>query len=278
MASPLESAITLEDVFAMVTGKRVPLAPELAGYLSLEIAEKAEAGGAGGDIDPRSVYIADEGTVALVRPRTRAERGGRRAVDPRDPGAAAGGQRVVDTRAERGVAAREGGEPARADGGHRGRAHPGEPGSRAASARPSRPRGEAGDARSRPQRPVRARPLGRVARAGEPARRPPGGAACPPGAARAEARAAAGPHRATAGRPAAGRRATRAPSPGHGPVARGDAPATRACEAAGARAASASTTPSGHRHGGDVRHRVGRRQPARAVREIDKPVGAGRVA
>ena len=75
MASPLESAITLEDVFAMVTGKRVPLAPELAGYLSLEIAEKAEAGGAGGDIDPRSVYIADEGTVALVRPRTEPSEG-----------------------------------------------------------------------------------------------------------------------------------------------------------------------------------------------------------
>ena len=72
MASPLESAITLDDVFAMVVGKRVPLAPELAGYLSLEIAEKADAVGGdsgGGDVDPRSVYIADEGTVALVRPR-----------------------------------------------------------------------------------------------------------------------------------------------------------------------------------------------------------------
>ena len=70
MASPLESAITLEDVFAMVEGKRVPLAPELAGYMSLEIAEKADAGGSGGGgVDPRSVYIADEGTVALVRPR-----------------------------------------------------------------------------------------------------------------------------------------------------------------------------------------------------------------
>jgi hypothetical protein len=70
MASPLESAITLEDVFAMVTGKRVPLAPELAGYLSLEVAEKADsAGWGGGLVDPRSVYIADEGSVALVRPR-----------------------------------------------------------------------------------------------------------------------------------------------------------------------------------------------------------------
>jgi hypothetical protein len=76
MASPLESAITLEDVFAMVVGKRVPLAPELAGYLSLEIAEKADAAGSGGgDIDPRSVYIADEGTVALVRPQGAADEG-----------------------------------------------------------------------------------------------------------------------------------------------------------------------------------------------------------
>ncbi len=78
MASPLESAITLEDVFAMVVGKRVPLAPELAGYLCLEVAEKADsAGSGGGAVDPRSVYIADEGTVALVRPRTeRAATGG----------------------------------------------------------------------------------------------------------------------------------------------------------------------------------------------------------
>jgi hypothetical protein len=45
----------------------VPLAPELAGYLSLEIAEGADA--AGGEVDPRFVYIGDEGTVALVRPK-----------------------------------------------------------------------------------------------------------------------------------------------------------------------------------------------------------------
>jgi hypothetical protein len=67
MAGALESSITLDDVFAMVGSKRVPLAPELAGYLTLEVAEGADEGG--GDIDPRSVYIAQEGTVALVKPR-----------------------------------------------------------------------------------------------------------------------------------------------------------------------------------------------------------------
>src|ERR1700733_4875824 len=71
MASPLESAITLDDVFAMVVGKRVPLAPELAGYLSLEIAEKADP--LGGDIDLKAIYIADEGTVALVRRKDAAD-------------------------------------------------------------------------------------------------------------------------------------------------------------------------------------------------------------
>ena len=37
--SALESSVTLEDVFAVVEGKRVPLAPELAGYLTLEVAD-----------------------------------------------------------------------------------------------------------------------------------------------------------------------------------------------------------------------------------------------
>src|SRR5579859_2594028 len=67
MAGALESSITIEDVFAMVGSNKVPLAPELAGYLALEIAEGADA--AGGDVDPKAVYIAEEGTVALVRPK-----------------------------------------------------------------------------------------------------------------------------------------------------------------------------------------------------------------
>ena len=65
--SALDSSVTLEDVFAVVGNKRVPLAPELAGYLVLEIAERAD--GAGGDVDPRSVFVGDEGTVALVKPK-----------------------------------------------------------------------------------------------------------------------------------------------------------------------------------------------------------------
>jgi hypothetical protein len=68
VSSPLESSVTLDDVFVVVGAKRVPLAPELAGYLALEIAEGATQ--AIGDIDPRSVYIGEEGSVALVvRPR-----------------------------------------------------------------------------------------------------------------------------------------------------------------------------------------------------------------
>ena len=68
MSGALESSVTLDDVFVVVGAKRVPLAPELAGYLTLEIAEGSAQ--ALGDVDPRSVYIGEEGTVALVnRPR-----------------------------------------------------------------------------------------------------------------------------------------------------------------------------------------------------------------
>lgn len=71
--SALESSVTLEDVFAVVEGKRVPLAPELAGYLTLEVADGSQA--AGGEVDPRTVYISEEGTVALVRPKKDAPSG-----------------------------------------------------------------------------------------------------------------------------------------------------------------------------------------------------------
>lgn len=63
--SSLEASVTLEDVFAVALAKRVPLAPELTGYLTLEVADGAR--NSGGEIDPRSVYISEEGTVALVR-------------------------------------------------------------------------------------------------------------------------------------------------------------------------------------------------------------------
>ena len=66
----LDTSVTLDEVFQVVNAKRVPVAAELAGYLALEIAEGASAGhGAAFDIDPRAVYIGDEGSVALVRPR-----------------------------------------------------------------------------------------------------------------------------------------------------------------------------------------------------------------
>jgi hypothetical protein len=63
----LEASVTLEDVLNVVSAKRVPLAPELAGYLVLEIAEHADPNG--GAVDPKSVFVGEEGTVALVRPK-----------------------------------------------------------------------------------------------------------------------------------------------------------------------------------------------------------------
>jgi hypothetical protein len=63
----IDSSVTLDEVFTVLAAKRVPLAPELAGYLVLEIAEHADP--SGGDVDPRSVFVGEEGTVALVKPR-----------------------------------------------------------------------------------------------------------------------------------------------------------------------------------------------------------------
>ncbi len=65
MTSALEASITLEEVFGVLTSKRVPLAPELAGYLALELAEGA--GTMPGELQPKQIYIGDEGTVAIVR-------------------------------------------------------------------------------------------------------------------------------------------------------------------------------------------------------------------
>lgn len=67
MGEPLEASVTVEEVIGVVATKRVPLAPELAGYLALEIAEAPPAQGA--EIDPRQVYVGEEGAVAIVRPR-----------------------------------------------------------------------------------------------------------------------------------------------------------------------------------------------------------------
>src|SRR5580704_1648319 len=63
----LDSSVTLEEVFTVIGSRRVPLAPELAGYLVLEIAEHADP--SGGEVDPKTVFVSEEGTVALVKPR-----------------------------------------------------------------------------------------------------------------------------------------------------------------------------------------------------------------
>jgi hypothetical protein len=72
-SGPLESSVTLEDVFAVVSARRVPLAPELAGYLVLEVTDNADP--TGGEVDPKSVYVGEEGTVALVKPKREAATG-----------------------------------------------------------------------------------------------------------------------------------------------------------------------------------------------------------
>jgi hypothetical protein len=71
MGEPLEASVTLDEIFSVVSSKRVPLAPELAGYLTLEIAETPAA--RDGEVDPRYVYVGEEGTVALVRPKKDAD-------------------------------------------------------------------------------------------------------------------------------------------------------------------------------------------------------------
>jgi hypothetical protein len=75
--SALDASVTLEDVLAVVQTRRVPLAPELAGYLALEIAEASASWASA--VEQRLVYISEEGSVALVRQRG----GGPRAEDER---------------------------------------------------------------------------------------------------------------------------------------------------------------------------------------------------
>jgi hypothetical protein len=61
---PLDASVTLEEIVAVVAQKRAPLAPELAGYLVLELAEAAPNAA---EIDPHNVYVSEEGSVAVVR-------------------------------------------------------------------------------------------------------------------------------------------------------------------------------------------------------------------
>ncbi len=67
MSNALDASVTLDDIFAVVQAKRVPLAAELAGYLALEIAEGADP--LGGDVDALRVFVGEEGSVALVKHR-----------------------------------------------------------------------------------------------------------------------------------------------------------------------------------------------------------------
>jgi len=63
----LDASVTLEEVFAALATKRVPMAPELAGYLVLEMAERVEPNA--GEVDPNRIFVGDEGTVVFVKPR-----------------------------------------------------------------------------------------------------------------------------------------------------------------------------------------------------------------
>lgn len=71
--TPLGASVTLDEVLAVVATKRVPLAPELAGYIALELAEAPAARDRG--VEPHHVYIGDEGTVAIVHAKADLEDG-----------------------------------------------------------------------------------------------------------------------------------------------------------------------------------------------------------
>ncbi len=70
MSSPLDSSVTLGDALELVEARRIPIAPEVAGYLCLELAERAlmQPGG----LLPEGVFLGEEGSVAFV-PHAEAE-------------------------------------------------------------------------------------------------------------------------------------------------------------------------------------------------------------
>lgn len=74
MNGALDESVTLDDVNAIVSQKRVPLAPELAGYLALEIAEQCTKDDS--EVEPKHVYVSEEGSVAVVRSRKISPSGG----------------------------------------------------------------------------------------------------------------------------------------------------------------------------------------------------------
>ena len=89
----LDSSVTLEEVFTIVGTKRVPLAPELAGYLLLEISEHADPAAA------TSIPAAYWSATRDGRPRqtqARKRHGGRRGLDTRHAGSPPRGERLAD--------------------------------------------------------------------------------------------------------------------------------------------------------------------------------------
>jgi hypothetical protein len=69
----LDASVSLDEVFAALATKRVPMAPELAGYLVLEIAERVDS--SGGEVDPSRVFVGEEGTVVFIKRRGDASTG-----------------------------------------------------------------------------------------------------------------------------------------------------------------------------------------------------------
>ena len=67
----IDASVTLEEVIAVVSEKRAPLAPELGGYIVLEVAGQAEP--RDGTIHPSNVVLTEDGTLAVVHPRTAAD-------------------------------------------------------------------------------------------------------------------------------------------------------------------------------------------------------------
>ncbi|MBP9112225.1 MAG: hypothetical protein KBF88_05415 [Polyangiaceae bacterium] len=65
MKSPLDSAVTLESVLEFARARKVLIAPELVGYLALEILESIRP--TPGRVDPATTFLSEEGTVAVMR-------------------------------------------------------------------------------------------------------------------------------------------------------------------------------------------------------------------
>lgn len=64
MTSPLDHTITLDRALELIEARRIPLAPEVAGYLCLELAERASM--QPGNLVAQGVFLGEEGAVAFV--------------------------------------------------------------------------------------------------------------------------------------------------------------------------------------------------------------------